>query len=96
MEGEWADALYDYSSEVNVGFLGKNSVERVVFISIAGPRRSRNTSRPESAGHGADVSGLVRSFSTLSVPSFNHDLCRWTGEFDGKKGLFPASYVKIL
>lgn len=21
---------------------------------------------------------------------------RWTGEFDGKKGLFPASYVKLL
>ncbi|OCH84437.1 SH3-domain-containing protein [Obba rivulosa] len=57
-EGEWAEALYDYTSE-DPGDLELQAGERVLVV-----ERSSDD--------------------------------WWTGEIDGRKGLIPASYVKIL
>ncbi|KAL0949201.1 hypothetical protein HGRIS_009279 [Hohenbuehelia grisea] len=57
-EGEWAEAIYEYSS-TDPGDLEIQAQERVLIIE----RTSEDW---------------------------------WTGELNGKRGLFPASYVKVL
>ncbi|CAL1701018.1 unnamed protein product [Somion occarium] len=57
-QGEWAEALYDYSSE-DPGDLQLQENERVLVV-------ERNSDD------------------------------WWTGEIEGRRGLFPAAYVKLL
>lgn len=33
---------------------------------------------------------------SISDPKYSSSYPRWTGEVDGRSGLFPASYVKLL
>ncbi|KAG5651678.1 hypothetical protein H0H81_007839 [Sphagnurus paluster] len=79
-QGEWADALYDYDSG-EAGDLAIKEGQRVLVTE----RTSDDWCGP--AFHFLDIWVVVNWFFLL---------CRWTGEYNGRKGLFPASYVKIL
>lgn len=94
-QGEWADALYDYESAVrdfgifvaDLNFLNELANRMLgIFVSrlISGCWLQS----------GLRTIGEFIEDSLLPVISCSDR--RWTGEFNGKKGLFPASYVKIL
>lgn len=95
-KGEWAEALYDYKTTVRFPY---KSCCKLRFLMLYVTRRiqmifhcARNSmfwSRNERL-----MTGMFVRFEA-AVISTKYFL-RWTGEADGKSGLFPASYVKLL
>ncbi|KAG5645261.1 hypothetical protein DXG03_006563 [Asterophora parasitica] len=78
--GEWADVLYDY-----------NSGEATDLVITAG-ERVLVTERTSDDWYVLD--SLLISWE---IDGVCHAMCyRWTGKFNGKSGLFPATYVQLL
>ena len=77
-EGEWAEALYDYTSE-EASDLQLRARQRVLV--------TEKTSDDWCVHIPVQI-----VYSALIYTLFR----RWTGEINGKTGLFPASYVKLL
>ena len=90
--GEWADVLYDYNSGVSMTSVS----DMPRFLMIMSRNRQILSSRRDS--------GFLLSRSRRQTGTFipiKHRLainrvCRWKGQFNGKEGLFPSSYVRIL
>lgn len=65
-------------------------------VPIPGSDGSGDQSRSADSGHGEVFCRLVRRLSSLYEPATLNHVSRWTGTVDGKSGLFPATYVKLL
>jgi len=93
-QGEWADVLYDYTSEVGcvmVLLLMRRAEPFGRMLAIWKFKLARVFSsrlNPLKTG----------GFSVQLDTRRRLMLCRWTGQIDGqgREGLFPASYVKLL
>ena len=68
--GEWAEALYDYTSEVRLlfSFLGGTDSRAAIF---EGRDRSKFTSGGEGMGDRTDFDRLVRIFEVIGPTSWN-------------------------
>lgn len=94
-QGEWAEALYDYSSEVgqslSVLFLSKLSILFRIQAIFSFKRMNGCSWLKETRMTGqCSVPCDIYRFASL------YAICRWTGEIEGRRGLFPAAYVKLL
>lgn len=65
---------------------------------LAGPGRFGDRSWYEGVCHRQVVGGLVSPFFRWNGWQSDLRVCRWTGQVEGqgREGLFPASYVKLL
>jgi hypothetical protein len=104
--GEWAEAKYDYSGQVrsiDSALLPSGSTDclestRLVFEGVG---RSGLTRGRQSTRDGTDFIRLVRMRPVACCIAWIMTLItasrsRWTGEINGRSGLFPMSYVKLL
>lgn len=95
-QGEWAEVLYDYTSEVkhqrtlllSVIYTKRPRVRRILLTSRFKLNKESSLRRERQLIGMHDLGSLLYHVS-LSSP-------RWTGEVDGRTGIFPASYVKLL
>lgn len=94
-QGEWAEALYDYDSKVLD--ISPRLSWLISLYSLQDPgdlqiRANQNVWVTERTSDDWYAFPVHWRLCILKAIQFN----RWTGEFEGKTGLFPASYVKIL
>ena len=95
--GEWVEAMYDYSSEVCSGVWIACGAD-VQYLRCLGPRRPGHPGGDADPRGREDIRRLV-SVVRLSVEAriLTHvSYVRWTGEANGRRGLIPAAYVKVL
>jgi abl interactor 2 len=95
-EGDWAEALYEYSSEVRVGanpsLNGFYTVDRVT--QDPGDLELQEGQRVLVLERTSD-DWCVSLYCLTRIASY-HVSVRWTAEYQGKRGLVPASYVQVL
>lgn len=88
--------MYDYTGDVRADFpLGKNMI-CLNYFSLSrqpGDLEIRESQRILIVERPSDD---WRVYLYITVFSFTHLSPRWKAELDGKQGLVPASYVKIL
>ena len=95
--GEWAEALYDYTSEVRLLFSFLDVLTRV--LRSLKDASDLNLRAGERVWVTEQTSDDWCAYSKLSAPHpriFILSYTRWTGEIDGRSGLFPTAYVKLL
>ena len=95
--GEWAEALYDYTSEVRLLFSFLWVLTRV--LRSLKDASDLNLRAGERVWVTEQTSDDWCAYSKLSAPHpriFILSYTRWTGEIDGRSGLFPTAYVKLL
>ncbi|KAG8691501.1 hypothetical protein FRC09_011607, partial [Ceratobasidium sp. 395] len=80
IRGERAEALYDYASDV--------STHPLVPLLLLFPKRYPNSIQA------ADDLNVRQGDKLIIVERTSDDW--WTGEMNGRRGLLPASYVRIL
>ena len=97
--GEWAEALYPYTSDVRTPFA---SVRRLVsgklieFYRIRATWIWRRVTGCLWWRRHLMTGTCLSARMVLSSCSRTFPLLRWTGEIDGRRGLIPAAYVKML
>lgn len=95
-EGEWAEVLYDYTSEVRrENKVVEVDVVRRFVLQDPGDLEIETGTRVFVTDKSSEDWSV---FSFLTVVMSDLDVCRWTGQIEGqgRQGLFPASYVKLL
>ena len=102
-EGDWAEAMYAYDSAVRTRSLndGRHSFIEGLTFPLAGCWRPPVARKAASSGSRTYVSGKLHSgfrlclaLQNLTISSRVQDW--WTGESEGKRGLFPSAYVQML
>lgn len=93
-EGEWAEAVYEYSSEVRS--ISKSIVvvsSYDIMIQDPGDLPLQEGQRVLIVERTSD-DWLVNSLTLVTELLLT--FCRWTGEYQGRRGLVPASYMKVF